>query len=85
MFSNNYLSVILTPKSGCHFEIIGRCARLGLESALNYWAEVGMRFKPTSVTGVDCFPVPIYVQVLELMQMHPKERLGRGYFDNQLV
>ena len=24
-------------------------------------------------------------QVLELMQMHPKERLGRGYFDSQLV
>ena len=26
-----------------------------------------------------------YKQVLELMQMHPKERLGQGYFDSQLV
>ena len=28
---------------------------------------------------------PSEIQVLELMQMHPKERLGRGYFYSQLV
>ena len=39
-----------------------------------------------------CFAITIWCaikiahqQVLELMQMHPKERLGRGYFDSQLV
>ena len=42
-------------------------------------------FAKSKFSLVDKLTNDTKVQVLELMHMHPKERLGLGYFDSQLV